>query len=68
MAAHGGAVGASRHLGRSDTRQMVRAKTAVDVRTPTTEIMTSSVFQFSRNPIYLGMVLLSFGVAARRKK
>ncbi len=44
-------------------REMVRAKTAVDVRKPTTEIVTSGVFQFFRNPIYLGMVLLCFGAA-----
>ena len=44
-------------------RQMVRAKTAVDVRKPTTEIVTSGVFQFSRNPIYLGMVLFCIGAA-----
>jgi protein-S-isoprenylcysteine O-methyltransferase Ste14 len=44
-------------------RQMVRAKTAVDVRKPTTEIVTSGVFQFSRNPIYLSMVVLCLGAA-----
>lgn len=40
---------------------MVRAKTALDPRKPTTEIVTSGVFQFSRNPIYFGMVLLCLG-------
>ncbi|MGC2223456.1 MAG: isoprenylcysteine carboxylmethyltransferase family protein, partial [Methylocella sp.] len=44
-------------------REMVRAKTALDVRKPTTEIVTSGVFQVSRNPIYLGMVLLCLGAA-----
>jgi protein-S-isoprenylcysteine O-methyltransferase Ste14 len=42
-------------------RQMVRAKTAVDVRKPTTEIVTSGVFQFNRKPIYLSMVVLCLG-------
>jgi protein-S-isoprenylcysteine O-methyltransferase Ste14 len=44
-------------------QEMIRAKTALDVRKPTTEIVTSGVFQVSRNPIYLGMVLLCLGVA-----
>ena len=44
-------------------REMVRAKTPLNVRKPTTEIVTSGVFQFSRNPIYLGMVLLCLGTA-----
>jgi protein-S-isoprenylcysteine O-methyltransferase Ste14 len=42
-------------------RQMVRAKTAVDVRKPTTEIVTSGVFQFDRKTIYLSMVVLCLG-------
>ncbi|HEY8033554.1 MAG TPA: isoprenylcysteine carboxylmethyltransferase family protein [Methylocella sp.] len=48
-------------LGLLAVRDMVRAKTALDPRKPTTEIVTSGVFQFSRNPIYFGMVLLCLG-------
>ena len=44
-------------------REMVRAKTPLDVRKAVTDIVTSGVFQFSRNPIYLGMVLLCLGIA-----
>jgi protein-S-isoprenylcysteine O-methyltransferase Ste14 len=44
-------------------REMVRAKTALNVRKPTTEIVTSGVFQFSRNTIYLGMVRLCLDAA-----
>jgi len=48
-------------LGLLAVGDMVRAKTALDPRKPTTEIVTSGVFQFSRNPIYLSMVLLCLG-------
>jgi protein-S-isoprenylcysteine O-methyltransferase Ste14 len=42
---------------------MVTASTPLDVRKRSTRIVTSGVFQQSRNPIYLGMVLLCTGVA-----
>lgn len=48
-------------LGLLAVRDMVRAKTALDPRKSTTEIVASGVFQFSRNPIYSGMVLLCLG-------
>ncbi|WP_036259827.1 methyltransferase family protein [Methylocapsa aurea] len=44
-------------------REMHRANTAIDIRKPTTAIVTSGVFKLSRNPIYLGMVLLCVGIA-----
>jgi protein-S-isoprenylcysteine O-methyltransferase Ste14 len=42
---------------------MFAANTPLDVRKPSTEIVTSGVFRKSRNPIYLGMLLLCAGVA-----
>ena len=42
---------------------MLAANTPFDVRKPSTEIVTSGVFQRSRNPIYLGMLLLYTGIA-----
>jgi len=39
-----------------------RARTAFDVRKSTTAIATSGVFGFSRNPVYLSMTLLVFGL------
>lgn len=44
-------------------REMVRVKTALNVRNPTTDIATSGPFSVSRNPIYIGIVLLNTGVA-----
>jgi protein-S-isoprenylcysteine O-methyltransferase Ste14 len=47
----------------SAIRVMFAANTPLDVRKPSTEIVTSGVFQRSRNPIYLGMLLHCSGVA-----
>lgn len=44
-------------------REMRAANTPLDVRKAPARIVTSGVFQKSRNPIYLGMVLLCAGVA-----
>ncbi|MCI0599835.1 MAG: isoprenylcysteine carboxylmethyltransferase family protein [Beijerinckiaceae bacterium] len=44
-------------------REMFAANTPLDVRKPSTGIVTSGVFRMSRNPIYLGMLLLCIGVA-----
>jgi protein-S-isoprenylcysteine O-methyltransferase Ste14 len=44
-------------------REMRAAHTPLDVRKASTRIVTSGVFQKSRNPIYLGLVLLCAGIA-----
>jgi protein-S-isoprenylcysteine O-methyltransferase Ste14 len=44
-------------------RQFGKARTPLDVRKPTTEIVGSGVFSVSRNPIYLSMVLGFVGLA-----
>ncbi len=44
--------------------QLAKAKTALDVRKPTTKIVTGGVFRISRNPIYLSMVLGFIGIAS----
>ena len=39
------------------------AGTSVDVRQPTTAIITGGAYRFSRNPIYLAMTLVIAGIA-----
>lgn len=43
-------------------REIVHAKTAFDVRRPTTKIIASGVFRVTRNPVYLSMILLVTGI------
>ncbi len=44
-------------------RTFAKAKTNVDPRKPTTRIVSTGPYRFSRNPIYLSMTLLSVGIA-----
>lgn len=44
-------------------RELIAAGTPPDVRKATQSIVTSGLFSWSRNPIYLGMVLLCVGFA-----
>jgi protein-S-isoprenylcysteine O-methyltransferase Ste14 len=44
-------------------REMVRLKTNLNVRKPTTAIATEWPFSVSRNPIYAGILLLNIGIA-----
>ncbi len=44
-------------------RRLSDAGTAIDVRKPTTAIVSSGAYAFSRNPIYLAMTFLYAGVA-----
>jgi protein-S-isoprenylcysteine O-methyltransferase Ste14 len=47
----------------SAIRAFRQARTPVDVRKPTTAIVTHGVFQWSRNPMYLSLTLLYLGLA-----
>ena len=44
-------------------RELAKARTAFDVRKPTTTLVHRGVFRLSRNPVYLSMLLLCVGVA-----
>ncbi|HUB64304.1 MAG TPA: isoprenylcysteine carboxylmethyltransferase family protein [Methylocella sp.] len=44
-------------------RELVRLKTTLFLQKPATDLATEGAFAWSRNPIYLGMVLLCAGVA-----
>jgi protein-S-isoprenylcysteine O-methyltransferase Ste14 len=50
-------------LALSFERSFRRAHTAVEPWKPTTAIVTSGPYRFTRNPAYLGMTLLSAGIA-----
>ncbi|MFZ0496984.1 MAG: isoprenylcysteine carboxylmethyltransferase family protein [Methylocella sp.] len=43
-------------------REMVRVKTTLNIRKPTNEIATSGLYSVSRNPLYIGMILLNIGI------
>ncbi|MGH6857224.1 MAG: methyltransferase family protein [Methylocella sp.] len=43
-------------------REMVRVKTNLYVRKPTIDIATEWPFSVSRNPLYIGMILLNTGI------
>lgn len=44
-------------------RELARHRTAFDVRKSTTTLVTGGVYAFSRNPVYLAMMLLTTGIA-----
>jgi len=46
---------------------MLRGHTSIPTNTPTDAIVTGGPFRFSRNPIYLSMVLLQIGVGVWTK-
>ncbi|MBA2486960.1 MAG: isoprenylcysteine carboxylmethyltransferase family protein [Nitrospira sp.] len=48
----------------SAMRELDKAKTAIDVRKPTSALVRTGAFQFSRNPIYVAMVMLYLGIAS----
>ena len=42
---------------------LAKARTAFDVRKPTTTLVRRGVFRLSRNPVYFSMLLLCVGIA-----
>lgn len=47
----------------SGVREMRRAGTAVSPRIPTTALVTTGPFRFSRNPLYVALTLFYLGIA-----
>lgn len=47
----------------SAMRRFRRAGTTVPTHEPTSAVVTSGIYRFSRNPIYVGMTLLYLGIA-----
>ena len=43
--------------------ELAKARTAFDVRKPTTRVVRRGVFRLSRNPVYFSMLLLCVGIA-----
>ena len=43
-------------------RQLIRAHTSPDPHAPTTSVVTTGVYRFTRNPIYLGYFCMTFGL------
>ena len=50
-------------VGVAGVREFHRHRTPTSPFRPTTALVTSGVFRFTRNPMYLGFVLLTVGVA-----
>ena len=51
-------------IGVLGVREMRRAGTNVDPREPTTAIVTSGPYRFTRNPLYLSMTMIYGGITA----
>jgi protein-S-isoprenylcysteine O-methyltransferase Ste14 len=43
-------------------RELIRAKTSADPHSPTTAVVTSGIYRLTRNPIYIGYMLLVMGM------
>ena len=48
---------------RGCARELSKARTAFDVRKPTTNLVRQGVFRLSRNPVYFSMLLLCAAIA-----
>jgi protein-S-isoprenylcysteine O-methyltransferase Ste14 len=47
-------------------RELRKARTPIDVREPTTAVVTTGIYAYTRNPIYLGLMLMYLGIGSLR--
>jgi protein-S-isoprenylcysteine O-methyltransferase Ste14 len=47
-------------------RELHKAHTPLDVREPTTAVVTTGIYSCTRNPIYLGLMLMYLGIGSLR--
>lgn len=50
----------------SALHELREAHTAVDVRKPTTAVVTTGIYAYTRNPLYLAMMMLYLGIGSLR--
>jgi protein-S-isoprenylcysteine O-methyltransferase Ste14 len=60
----GALVGIAVAIGLSGVLALRAARTAIDPRKPTTAIVQAGPYGFSRNPLYVALILLCVGIAA----
>jgi protein-S-isoprenylcysteine O-methyltransferase Ste14 len=51
-------------VGLLGSREMRRAETNLDPRKPATTLVTDGAFRFTRNPLYLSMIVIYSGISA----
>jgi protein-S-isoprenylcysteine O-methyltransferase Ste14 len=51
-------------IGLLGSREMLRAETNLDPRKPATTLVTDGAFRFTRNPLYLSMIMIYGGISA----
>lgn len=51
-------------VGFAGFRELRRAETPIDVREPTRTVVTTGIYAYTRNPLYLGLLLMYLGIGS----